>query len=327
MYTLRFIKKFQIPNSKLQIQRRFSWIFGLGIWFYSLFPFSSFSQQDAQYSQYLSNIFYINPAYSGNKDAVSAVLLHRSQWVGVKGAPMTETFTIHTPLKSKKVGVGFQLMNDKIGARNTIGALGSYSYKVLLGGGKLSFGLRAGVYAFQINKNLVEYDNPDDPNSIVNINNKAIVNFDFGTYYSSKRFFSGLTITHLNEDKISSLGNVYTPMERHFTFISGGAIPISEDILLKPSFLVRYINNAPANTDINANIQFREMLNFGVSYRTSRGIVSMINYTFNKNFTVGYSFDLVLNKIGAVTKGNSHEIFIGYDVDIIKEKTLSPRFM
>lgn len=240
---------------------------------------------------------------------------------------MTETFTIHTPLKSRKVGVGFQLVNDKIGARNTVGALGSYSYKVLLGPGKLSFGIRGGFYAFQVNKNLLEYDTPDDPNTLLNINNKAVINFDFGTYFSTKRFFTGLTITHLNEDKIRSSGSVYTPMERHFTVICGGAVPLAEEILLKPSMLVRYVNNAPPNTDINANIQIKEIINAGISYRTSRGLVSMINYNFNKNFTVGYSFDLVLNKVGSITKGNSHEIFISYDMEVVKEKTLSPRFM
>ena len=45
--------------------------------------FSGNAQQDPQYTQYMYNTQVINPAYVGSKDALSFVLLYRTQWVGL----------------------------------------------------------------------------------------------------------------------------------------------------------------------------------------------------------------------------------------------------
>ena len=46
-----------------------------------------FAQQDPQYSLYMFNPLGVNPGYAGSRDAISGVLVHRSQWVGLDGAP------------------------------------------------------------------------------------------------------------------------------------------------------------------------------------------------------------------------------------------------
>jgi len=75
----------------------------------------SFAQQDSQYTQYMYNTVNINPAYAGSRDALSIFLLHRTQWVGLDGAPVTNNASLHTPIGDSNFGVGLSFVNDRIG--------------------------------------------------------------------------------------------------------------------------------------------------------------------------------------------------------------------
>jgi type IX secretion system PorP/SprF family membrane protein len=63
--------------------------------------FVSFAQQDAQFTQYMYNTINVNPAYAGSRGALSIFALHRTQWVGLDGAPVTNTVSVNTPLNGK----------------------------------------------------------------------------------------------------------------------------------------------------------------------------------------------------------------------------------
>src|SRR6056297_2794955 len=76
------------------------------------------AQQLPQFTQYMYNTISINPAYAGNRDAISVVGLHRSQWSGLEGAPQTQTLSIHSPLRNEKIGLGLSIINDKAGYEN-----------------------------------------------------------------------------------------------------------------------------------------------------------------------------------------------------------------
>ena len=119
---------------------------------YCLLPIAyCVAQQDPQYSQYMFNQLAINPAYAGSKEALSTAMFLRNQWTGIEGAPKTETFTLHGPLKKRKVGLGLAIISDKIGPKKTTGIMGSYAYRIPIKNGKLAFGLRFGVYNYTYN--------------------------------------------------------------------------------------------------------------------------------------------------------------------------------
>ena len=84
---------------------------------------TSFAQQDPQFSQYQFNQMVINPAYAGSRDALSAVVNVRQQWSGFDGAPRTQAFSLHGPLKKKRIGLGLSgTANDtKIEVLNSLG--------------------------------------------------------------------------------------------------------------------------------------------------------------------------------------------------------------
>ena len=92
------------------------------------------------------NTVAINPAYAGSRDVLTITGLHRSQWVGFPGAPITQTLTAHTPLLFENAGIGVSFINDKIGPTNMTSMYLDFSYKIKLGKkASLSFGLKGGM--------------------------------------------------------------------------------------------------------------------------------------------------------------------------------------
>lgn len=90
-------------------------------------------QQDAQYTQYMYNTVSINPGYAGSRGNLSIAALYRSQWVGLDGAPKTQTFNLHTPVGYRGVGMGLSIVNDQIGPTSETAFDGDFSYTLQVG--------------------------------------------------------------------------------------------------------------------------------------------------------------------------------------------------
>ena len=105
--------------------------------------FTSYAQQDAQYTQYMYNTINVNPAYAGSRGAMSIFALHRTQWVGLDGAPVTNVASINTPLNDSNLGLGVTFINDKIGPTNENTISADLSYTIPTSENyKLSFGMK-----------------------------------------------------------------------------------------------------------------------------------------------------------------------------------------
>ena len=171
-------------------------------------PILGLGQQDPQFNQYFFNPLGINPAYAGSRGALSAVAIHRSQWVGFPGAPETQAFAIHAPSRRKKMGFGFQVLNDQIGPKNTVAVSGTYAYKIRLLKGRLGFGLRASLYNYAFNWDEIKYE--ENSSLVGTVRGKETYttpSFDFGLYYSDNINYIGIEFTHLNEGKLGTQGD------------------------------------------------------------------------------------------------------------------------
>jgi type IX secretion system PorP/SprF family membrane protein len=288
-----------------------------------------FSQQDALYSQYMFNPFAINPAYAGSRDATSAVILFRQQWVGIEGAPVTQTFSIHSPFAKQKMALGLNVFNDQIGPMRNAGVMGTYAYILQAGKMKLSFGLRGGVFNSRLDRSILSYQDPSDRFNNTGTVNALVPTFDFGTYLYSKRFFAGLSVTHLLENEFNYENfpsDAYVVMKRHFMFSTGMALPIGESTVFKPSVLVKYVDAAPVNIDVNASFLFKKVFWLGASFRTSNGVVVIAEYNVTDFMRIGYSYDIVLNRLKRFTSG-THELMVGFDFNLKKTRSVSPRYL
>lgn len=297
----------------------------------SVMVLHSFAQQDPQFNQYFFNPLGINPAYAGSRGMLSAVALHRSQWLGFEGAPSSQAFAIHAPSKNKKMGYGVQFVNDQIGPKNTVSISGVYAYKVKLGLGKLGFGLRASLYNHQFNWDEIEYkDNSSFSNMQRGKESYMVPSFDFGMYYYDKKNFVGFELSHLNEGKLGVAGDnedfdFATKQNARFIATAGRAIRLNSTFVLKPSVLVKAENDLPIVVDANLNLLIKEKLWLGVAYRYDYGAIAVFEYNINKALRFGYSYDMAFNDIYR-RSGGSHEFFLGYDFNIFRSQIVSPRY-
>lgn len=297
--------------------------------FILLLPLSLLAQQDPQFNQYFFNPLSINPAYAGSRGMLSAVAVHRSQWVGFEGAPETQAFALHSPSRDKKMGFGFQALTDKIGPKSTVAISGDYAYSIRLARGRLAFGLRASIYNYQFDWDKIEYK---ETRGAVNAGTESylIPSFDFGLYYYDRKNYLGLEFTHLNQGKLgvqSDNVNIESTSRQEAQIIAtaGRAFKINRLLVLKPSILIKTANNRPAFIDLNGSVLIWNKLWLGMSYRRGYGAVAIVEYNINQALRIGYSYDISVTSLGR-QNGGSHEIFIGYDINVFKSRVVSPRY-
>ena len=288
-----------------------------------------FAQQDPQYSQYMFNQMAINPAYAGSKEAISASAFIRSQWTGIEGAPKTETVSIHAPLKKKKVGIGFSVIADQIGPKKSIGAMGSYAYRIPIKNGKLSFGLRVGVFNYTYNWDAITYKDQADVYNTHNQTSTIVPTADAGVYYYTNTMYVGFSATHLYSGRlttVSTLNGDNGKLAPHLFFTFGKAWSLSENLIFNPSLMVKTAKGSPSTADLNLSFLLKQRLWLGLSARSTYGFVVYAQFNITEKFKLGYSYDYGVNKIGKVG-GGSHEIMLGYDFNISKSKITSPRYL
>jgi type IX secretion system PorP/SprF family membrane protein len=288
---------------------------------------STFAQQAPMYTHYMNNTLSVNPAYAGSRDALTLTALYRTQWVGFKGAPVTQTFTMHTPLRNEHVGIGLSVLNDKIGPSNNTSVFLDYSYRINLSErAKLSFGLSAGVNIYNANLSSLQLDQQTDPSFQNNVNNHVTPNFGFGLYYSRERFYAGISAPDLLQNYYLATGNSTTGKEqRHFFFIAGTLINISENLAFKPTTLIKVTNGAPIQADLTASFIIVKKLLAGVMYRTGDSFGGLVGFDITELLHLGYSYDWSFGlKTGTYNNG-SHEVILRYDILFNKKQIHSPR--
>lgn len=290
---------------------------------------TGFAQQDALYSQYMFNPFAINPAYAGSRGSYSSVLLHRSQWIGVQGAPLTQTFSLHTPAGEKGMAYGVNFVHDHIGpVRNFWGAF-TGAYHVKMKKAKLSFALRAGVFNTNLDRSLLTFENPTDQYNVTGKVGSVIPSFDFGAYYYRDRFYAGAAINHLTKHNFNfsdypSDSDLF--LRRHYMLMTGCVFRAGKNVLLKPSLMMRYAEGSIPSLDINFSALIHQFWWIGASFRNSNSLVFLTEFNITDYLRVGYSFDLMLNALRTYNSG-SHEIFIGFDFTAGSGKNISPRYL
>ena len=196
------------------------------------------AQQDALYSQYMFNQFTINPAYAGSRNSLSSVLLYRSQWVGLDGAPNTMNFSVHSPFSGRKMALGLNFILDEIGPSETSTIMGTYAYHLKTSKGKISFGLRGGILSTSLKSNMLNYFDNNDVHNTGGVLQTITPNFDFGVYYYTSGFYSGISVNHLigQTENFQNSGQTQFNLDRHFVLAVGNVLVINEN-------LVKYIKN------------------------------------------------------------------------------------
>lgn len=293
---------------------------------------TSYAQQESQFTQYMYNTININPAYAGSRETMSVFALHRTQWVGLDGAPVTNMGSIHTPVNESNIGLGLSIINDKIGPSDENNISVDFSYTISVSEDyELSFGLKATANLLNIDfTKLNQYDN-NDYTFDTNINKKFSPNIGAGLYLHSDNTYIGLSAPNLLEtkhfDRYANTGsNSHVASEKiHYYLIAGHVFDVSDDIKFKPSMMTKMVFGNPLQVDVSGNFMFNDKFLAGISYRWSAAMSAMVGFQATDHWFIGYGYDLETTRLSNYNSG-SHELFLRYELFSKYDRIISPRF-
>lgn len=275
------------------------------------------AQQTAQYTQYVMNMFAINPAVAGSKDCIDVRLGYRQQWVGFPGAPVTGWATINSVLKPKKKrsfhanrhGIGAFVEADNTGPMGYTSFQLAYAYHLQMKEDVfLSMGLFAGIRQEKLSLGDVYAADHADP-ALAN-NGSVLVYPDLtpGIWLYGKSTWAGLSIQQFLGNRVEEIG-VETRLARNFIASVGHRYRVNKNFSVVPSGLFKLTAGAPLALDINVMMEYRRKVGLGVSYRNQDAVAAMIKVPFLKYFSLGYSYDLTTSKLRS-GGANTHEIIL-----------------
>ena len=303
----------------------------------SLYTFLGYAQQDSQYTQYMYNTFSFNPAYAGSRGVLNVTGLYRSQWVGLEGAPRTQTLAIHSPLNEKSnLGVGISAINDQAGPLNETNMAASVSYTIPIGRfDKISFGLSAGGTLLNADILTLQKQNPEDPFLQSNIDNRFSPSIGVGAYYRTDQFYIGLSVPNLLEtryydDEALTAGNareIIAKERMNYYLISGYIFQIAPLLKFKPAVLTKYASNTPLQVDLSTSFLYNDKITFGLAYRWSKALSGLVGFQITERILIGFAYDQEISELGRSQVSNgSYEALLRFELKTTYKRYLTPRF-
>lgn len=275
------------------------------------------AQQTAQYTQYVMNMFAINPAVAGSKDCIDVRLGYRQQWVGFPGAPVTGWATVAgsirpkgKPFRANRHGVGAFVEADHTGPLGYTSLQLAYAYHIQMRNDfYMALGFFAGLRQEKLSMGDVYAQDNTDP-ALAN-NGTALIYPDVtpGIWLYGKSTWAGLSIQQMLGNKVKSIGQD-TRLSRTVIASLGHRYTITRKFSVVPSGLLKIAPAVPVVLDLNVMFEYQRKLGLGVSYRNQDAVAFMIKVPFLKYFSLGYSYDVTTSKLRA-GGANTHELILG----------------
>ncbi len=292
------------------------------------FVSTAIAQQTRQTNMYRHNLYSINPAYAGKSGCTEINFSHLNQWVKIDGAPVTNFFSANTRL-GKSIGVGANVLIDRIGMFQQISASGSVSYGFnFLRDHSIRLGLSGGYFQMRLDPtDAIAFDAND---AIINggVQSSNSVQTEAGILYA----FKGLELSFASKQLLETRSNFNYPnldgygLKRHFVGYAGYSFILNKRLSMTPSVLYRGVKNNN-QLDVNVDLNYNDFIYGGVGYRTSVGLIGRVGVNIRKMFFIGYAYEVPMQNIASYSAG-SHEITVGLKLckkkkDEVDEKNLT----
>lgn len=282
---------------------------------------SAYGQQDVHYTQSMYNRVYFNPAAAGAQGKACVSAIHRSQWVGFEGAPSTQNVNFDMPLKKLNGGFGLSLLNDRLGFEQNNEVKASLSYGRIIGPGRLSAGISAGLAI----KGIIDPDwetpdgsNPGNDPSIPVGGQRAIrPDVSVGFLYNVTNWYVGLSMSNTLEQRLDYSGGQGIQSERHYFVMAGYEYPLNRDLSLQPFLMLKTDASSFYQFDFSVRGMYDNKYWAGLAYRYQDAVSLLMGMRINENLKVGYAYDLGVSSLRKVHAG-SHEIMLNYCFTIEK---------
>lgn len=285
----------------------------------------SMAQQNVQFTQYMFNGLVINPAYAGADEALSLTFIHRSQWTGMDNAPSTQTLAAHTLIRKKQVGAGLTVVNDRVGIHKNLTLLNSYAYHIRTGKQSyFSMGLQGGIKSIRSDYASL-MGASGDPATMNAYVSRVFFDFGAGIYFRSRKFDAGFSVPEINTQRFYNTDSATSRFNPSALLLFVRyRIMLSDQFVLEPSTLIKYLKGVPLSADLNMNMIYRNVLTFGLSYRTRESVDFILKGQVTPQLQFGYAYDHPIGNVARVSNG-SHELMVQYVFRYLQKPMDSPR--
>ncbi len=277
----------------------------------------SHAQQLPLYSQYSVNPFLYNPATTGLTNETNAFLVHRQQWTGMPGGPVTNAFTVDGFMDNKNIGLGFSVFNDVQDINERLGIYTSYSYRLKINDDMaVRFGLAIGFLDNRIDFSKAIVKDANDPMMMSQMQRKSALDANLGVSFNWKDLRVGISVPQLIGQRVKFADydtRSFYQLNRHYVGSVNYKWVFNEDqqLALEPMVLVRWLPHTPFQYDINAACSWKNMAWLGVCYRSNYAIGINARIKLFGNLSAGYAYDIIITPL-KTSAGISHEFMLGY---------------
>lgn len=289
------------------------------------------AQQQPMFTQYMFNGLVLNPAYAGTQETFVAAALLRKQWVGIVGAPQTQTLSAHSPLDDltngrrtgSPVSLGVTFFNDRVAITGHSGMVGAYAYRLEFPDGSiLSMGLQGGFSQLRIRYSELELD---DPSFAIGDISEWQPEFGAGLYFRTSRLYAGLSAPQMLRKTIDRPQNAFS-VSPHYFLTTGYIFDLTRSVKVKPNVLLKSYRGNLFQMDVNCNLFLNDTFHLGASWRSQESVSAMFQIYFQDRFAFGYAYDAPYGNDMARLNNGSHEIMISYRGQKKKIRMINPRF-
>lgn len=279
------------------------------------------AQQEDHFTQFMHNKLAFNPAYAGSTGSSRLTAMARQQWIGLEGAPEAQLLTFNSALNAR-VGIGGSMVRSSIGIMDRYTLEGNYAYRFRLGNGYFGMGLSASIRLIQARLDDLVATQPVETDDAIPVGFQSRItpNFGGGIYYNSTDFYVGFSIPRFLKSDIdlSDDEGTIAQEDRHWYLMTGFNVRIVDnDIVMQPNFLLKYVDGAPFDADINLSFTFFEQFTVGASYRTGgnkensigESVSGLFSTRFGDKWMIGASYDFTLSDLQDYNSGSA-ELFL-----------------
>lgn len=295
-----------VPGKKLRL------LLGL-----MLLSICGLAQQRPQYSLYYQNNYILNPAIAGIEDYYDAKLSYRNQWLGINGAPTTTYVSVQGPLGNIEKGhhgIGFDIIEDKTGPTSQLTIDASYAYHIPVTKTiKMAFGVSAGFTQYSLATDQLTLDQDFDPAVPRNRASQLVPDLIAGIWIYSEQFYLGASMTQLLPSQVNFNTQDKNPLNSllpHEFVTAGYRFFMSDDFSITPSIMVKHVSPVPVSYDLNAKLQYRDIMWMGTSIRKTDGFSISAGFYISRSLNISYAYDYTYSPLQQYTSG-SHEIILG----------------
>ena len=282
------------------------------------------AQQDPHFTQFFENTLFVNPAYAGSKDVLNVTGLHREQWVGFAGRPVSSTLSVHSPLSYRSGGLGLTMVNDHNGPVDQTMFYGDFSYSLKFkNNSKLAFGIKGGLNLVNVGSASLEATDQNDVNLLRDVRNNVNPNFGFGIYYHTPVWFAGVSTPKLLEQSYD--GSKTNVEKRHYFANVGGVITVNNAWKIRPMSQAKFTVGAPMSLDVSVAGIYKDRFYIGGLYRLDAAFGAFVQYQLTSQFKLGFATDFGTQEIRNYNYG-TFEVMASYDFIFKKTGVRSPRY-